>query len=468
MNGFIGRKEELKVLQDAFRSTQSAFIPIYGRRRVGKSELILQFLKDKKGIYYCGKKAQARIQIREFLQDAALILEEPLLSDFAAEDWKSALSAALSKWRNKHKCILVFDEFQWMVEHSPELPSVIQELWDREWRKNGRILLIVCGSFVGFMERTLLGKTSPLFGRRTAQIFLKPFNYRESAEFHPSYSLEDKARTYFICGGIPLYLKYFSPALSVEMNILENLLNQYAPLFQEPDFLLREELREIENYYAILMTVASRSTTNKEISQKTGIDTRALHYYLKQILELGYISRRFPLTGKPPSPRDVRYILDDPLLRFWFRFVYPSTSYIIQMGGERAFKDRIAPELESYFGLCFERLCREALPYLYEKEGVKASFEIGEYWDKSIQIDVIGLRNDNWTDICECKWGIVRSSGEVERDLEQKISIYPNPRNTTLCRRIFTRKPVPIKNLKHTNARWHRLKDLYPEPHSSK
>lgn len=460
---FVGRKAELAVLEESLQARESGFVPIYGRRRVGKSELILQFMGRRPGLYFLGKKAPADLQIREFLQQAASLLEEPLLADHPARTWRDALAAVTDRWKSGKKLILVFDEFQWTAGASPELPSVLQEFWDCRWSRDGSVLLILCGSLIGFMVRDVLGRSSPLFGRRTAQILLRPLSFREAAQFQPGYSLVDRARTYFVCGGIPLYLKLFTPGRSVEKNIEANLLDEFAPLHHEPDFLVREELREVENYYAVLLAVASGNHTGQAIARETGIDQRAQHYYLKNLLDLGYLARRYPLTGKAPGKRHGRYVLDDPLLRFWFRFVYPNTSVIQHKGGAAAFQARIRPELEAYFGLCFERLCREALPALYNQEGVNAAFEIGEYWDRNSQFDVVGFRDDGWTDLGECKWGTVRSAGRLLRDLEAKVPLYPNPRNATVGLRVFTRnrlKTAPSV----PNASLHCLEDLYAGP----
>lgn len=461
MDEFIGRGQELAVLEAAWRSAGSGFIPVYGRRRVGKSELLLRFLRGKRGIYFLGKQAQAGLQIREFLREAATVLGEPLLATAPAEHWKPALDAVVARAGGRRKLVLVFDEFQWTAEASPELPAVLQECWDRQWKSRGNVLLILCGSFVGFMEREVLGRKSPLFGRRTAQILLKPFGYRDAARFHPSYSPADRARTYFVCGGVPLYLRAFSPARSVETNIAATLLDEYAPLFREPDFLLREELREVENYYAILLALSSGAAPSREISRRTGIGDRSLHYYLSQLVDLGYLTRRYPLTGRTPPQRHVRYALDDPLLRFWFRFVYPNTSFIRQMGAERALADLIRPELDAYWGGGFERLCREALPLLYEREGVAAAYQVGEYWDPSVQIDLVGLRQDGWTDLGECKWGAVRSASGLVEELERKVARYPNPRNATIGRRIFTRGRVRETAPRDRRVSWHSIEDLY-------
>ena len=182
---FIGRQKELTVLEEAYKSKQSAFIPVYGRRRVGKSELILRFLNQKPSLYYLGKTAPASLQIREFLQEAARALDEPLLAAMSAGSWSDVFAAITEKCKSKAKFVVSLDEFQWVAGTSPELPSILQEYWDRYWKKSGNMMLILCGSYIGFMEREVLGQKSPLYGRRTAQIHLQPFSYQESADFHP-------------------------------------------------------------------------------------------------------------------------------------------------------------------------------------------------------------------------------------------------------------------------------------------
>ncbi|MEK7675519.1 MAG: ATP-binding protein [Verrucomicrobiota bacterium] len=191
---FLGRTRELKVLQEAWSSERSGFIPIYGRRRVGKSELIVQFMSGKRGLYFVGKRASGEAQLQEFLEAAARAVGDSLLAQARVTNWKSALELVGQRLPGKGKFILALDEFQWIAEASPELPSVIQELWDRVWSRSGRVLLILCGSYIGFMEREVLGRRSPLFGRRTAQILLRPFSHLEAARFHPRLSTVDQAR----------------------------------------------------------------------------------------------------------------------------------------------------------------------------------------------------------------------------------------------------------------------------------
>ncbi|HEX2746494.1 MAG TPA: ATP-binding protein [Verrucomicrobiales bacterium] len=457
---FFGRAKELAMLDTAWRAPGGAMIPVYGRRRVGKSEMIVHFQKSRRGsIYYMGKRAPADLQIREFLETAGAALNEPLLAAYPATDWATAFKVVADRWQGPEKLIIALDEFQWMCESSPELPSVLQEVWDRRWRKGG-IMLILCGSYLGFMEREVLGKKSPLFGRRTAQILLKPFGYQEAALFHPHYSVTDKARTYFICGGMPYYLKAFSPARSVEQNIAGTLFDEMGVLYREPDFLLREELRELANYHSILMALAAGKTMAREIAAASGIGDRSLQFYLTTLLELGYITRRYPLTGSPATARSVRWSLEDPLLRFWFRFVFPNMSRVARSTPQQAVQEIVKPQLDAYFGHCFERLCREALPVLYAREGISANGETGEYWDKETQIDVVGLRDDGWTDLGECKWATGGSAAALRKELEPRSARFPNARAATLGLRYFTRLPVRNAEPK-PNERWHTLAELY-------
>jgi AAA+ ATPase superfamily predicted ATPase len=218
----------------------------------------------------------------------------------------------------------------------------------------------------------------------------------------------------------------------------------------------------MEQYAAVLLAIAGGSTAHKAISERAGIGERSLHYYLRQLLELGYLIRRYPLTGTGAAARHVRYAVGDPLLRFWFRFIFPRLSQVIRLGPQAAFQRCVAPDLDAYFGRCFESLSREALAVLYQREGVAANFEIGEYWDKTTQIDVVGLRQDGWTDLGECKWGEDAGPGQIVAELLQRVPCYPNTRNATIAPRVFTRRPVmDTQRRKHAGVRFHSLEELY-------
>ena len=474
MADFVGRAAELRLLTQAFDSPRSALVPIYGRRRVGKSELILRFLADKPGVYYLGQQSAAGLQVREFLAEAGRALDMPLLAELRGGDWRQTLLTVTGQWaaaRPGSKLVLALDEFQWLAAASPGLLSALQHCWDREWKKSGSVMLLLCGSYLGFMEREVLGKASPLFGRRTAQIHLQPFGYLEAARFHPRWSPEDRAKAYFLVGGLPQYLLGLDDTRSIARNVRGNLIDEFAPLFHEPEFLLHEELREVAPYHAVLFAVASGHGAAPAVAEAAELPERNLPYYLQQLVNLGYLQRRYPLDRRRPNQKQVRFGIDDPLLRFWFRFVFPNRSAIRSSGPDRVFADRIAPALDAWFGAGFERLCREALPFIYAAEGVTAGFEVGEYWSRrrrraadppdappAAQIDVVGLRDDDWTDLGECKWGTVSSAPALEAELDRKARLYPNRRGATLGRRYFVRRKPTSRA---AAPGWHSLRDLY-------
>ncbi len=459
---FVARQRELALLEDQHAQRAGAFVPIYGRRRVGKTELIRKFLEGRPGIYHVGKEAPAELQLQEFLVAAAEGVGDPLLARLSTRGWKDALETVVARWKQPTRLVIALDEFQWTAAASPELPLVLQELWDRQWRDGGRVMLILCGSYLGFMEREVLGRRSPLFGRRTAQIRLQPFNLRDARLLHPSWSLADVARARFICGGVPLYLRMFQPERSIRQNVERAVLDDFAPLRHEADFLLREELREVPNYHAVLVSLARGSSPLRDIAAAVGLSPQSTSYHLDQLIALGYVSRRYPLTATRPAARTVRFTLDDPLLRFWFRFVFPNTSLLAHHGAQRAFAERIAPGLASYFGSCFERLAREALPFLYEAEGVGAAFEVGEYWDKHVQVDVVSLRDDARVDLGECKWGSV-SPASVREELASKVARWPNTRGDSVGRWVFAREGIPRARAEELGLRWVGLDAMYGE-----
>lgn len=439
-----------------------AFVPVYGRRRIGKTALLRQFCRESGGerptIFFVGKQAPADLQRKEFLAQAARTLDEPLLAEISPPDWKSLLLEVHRRCPLGKRLLLVFDEIQWTAAASPELVSVLQELWDTLWQRDKQLMLLVSGT-KAFIEREVLGTQAPLHGRCTAQIALAPFGYREARAFQSRYSQVDAARTYFICGGVPAYLQAFQDDRSVEENIRRTILDEFAPLFREADYLLRKELREVQSYYAVLTELAHGERPVVELGDKTPVAKNSLAYYLSKLDELGFLDKHYPVSGAPRTNRQVRYRLSDPLTRFWFRFVFPNLSYLAASGADETLRHRIEPELDGYFGRRFAELCREALPALYRQEGVTANFEVGDYWAKDVSIDVVGHRGDEVTDLGACRWSKV-SPVAVARELRQKVASYPNDRNARIELRVFARGR-PSK--KPQDVRWHSLADLYQD-----
>jgi uncharacterized protein len=455
--GFVGREAELAALERQARRGRAAFVPVYGRRRVGKTELLLRFCAGKRAIYFAATQGAAPQQLRSFMRAAAVALGKTLLAEVEPRDWEHALEL-VAEARGAGPLVLVLDEFQWLCESAPQLPSVLQKLWDHRWQREKGFTLVLCGSYVGFMEREVLGAKSPLFGRRTGQLQLGPLSFREAGAFFPRWSLEDRARAWFICGGIPAYLKAFDPARSVDQNIVSAFLEVDAPLMREAEFLLREELRDVGSYATLVEALAQGQTTPTALSKFAGIPVPRVMYFLKTLLELGYVDRREPLVPGRPSRKLARYAVVDPVLRFWFRFVAPNFSAIRRGPPRAAFSQLVAPHLETFYGAGFEAMCREALPRLLEREGIDGNLRVGEFWDPTVQIDAVALRADRWTLLGECKWGAVSSLPKLEAELRAKAKAYPLG-TTTLDARLFVRRP--LKGRQPSEPRVHTLSDLY-------
>jgi hypothetical protein len=443
---FIGRHSELKVLEQRYSSRRSELVPVYGRRRVGKTELLLRFAAGKPAVLFIASDKLRTPQIADFMRAAAEWLAAPHLAESSPVTWESALRLVVASAPRQHKLLLVLDEFQWLCQSSPELPSVLQRLWDLEWQRGNGLMVILCGSLIGFMEREVLGARSPLHGRRTADLRLEPFPFREAAAFHPDWSTEEQARAYFVCGGVPAYLKRFEQGRSVAQNIAREFFEIDGFFQREPDFLLREELTEVKQAASVLEAVALGRRAQSEIARAVGLTASALAPHLKTLVSLGYLERVFPLSSKRPPRTSVVYRMADPLLRFWFRFVEPHWGTLRRYSPERAFELIVAPQWDAFCGEGFERMCREALPLLYEEEGVVGRFDVGEYWDRAVQIDVVGLRADGWADLGECRWQGRAGAAQVARELAMRVTHFPGG-SRTIRQIVFVRKRAKSEQL---------------------
>lgn len=459
MAKFVGRERELQTLQEQYEAPHSTLVPIYGRRRIGKTELILHFSQRKPCLYFMAKEAAAKLNFEEFRQAAAETLREPLLC--RVDSWPELLREIGLRWKGSSKLIVVLDEYQWAVQSSPELSSILQAEWDLRWQRSGQIMLVLCGSQIGFMEEEIHGANRPLFGRKTCDLRMHSFDYRQSALFLPAASVEEKAMAHFLTGGVAAYLQLLNPQQSIEQNVLRLLLHEHGALVREPDFLLRLELRDVAVYYSILQAIAEGSRRFKDIAAQLAINAHSLHFYLTRLESLGYILKRYPLTGRLPNKREICYEIADALLRFWFRFIHANEAKIRRLGAERAFIELIRPQLPAFWGGCFERFCRQNLPEIYLKQDkLICSFQVGEYWDKQVQIDVVGIRDDHWTDLGECRWGSVRSLPGLVKELDEKVNRYPNSLNHSIRRHLFLRS-LGRKAGRIPDVQVHLLADFY-------
>ncbi len=306
---FINREQELESLEQMYRSGNAEFFVLYGRRRIGKTELVLQFCKNRPSIYFLASQQKEHDHLQQLKQVAQHVIDDPLLENITFNDWESALIYFAQK-SQEERLILVLDEFQYLCEDNAALPSLIQRFWDLHG-KNSNLFLILCGSQVSFMERELLAERSPLYGRRTGQLQLMPLTYRDSGSFFPDYSSKEKLIIYGMLGGIPAYLNRFATQLSsntpqsskktIEELVKEELLTPQAYLFDEANFLLRMELREPRTYASILQAIAHGATRLNEISQRVELEQAKVNKYISVLRDLGLVKRITPLTERAPQ-----------------------------------------------------------------------------------------------------------------------------------------------------------------------
>lgn len=378
---FIGRKAELKFLQDKYEERGGQLVVLYGRRRVGKTETLREFCKGKPHIFYSCTQSTDKVQLAKFSKQVLRenIPAKQYISEFA--DWEKAFRSVLDLPYGDKKKLIVIDEFPYMCRHNKSIPSILQNLWDVEF-KDENVMIILCGSAMSFIEKELLAEKNPLYGRATGIYKMTKMGFYDAVKFFPDYSDQDKVLAYSILGGIPHYLRQFDPELSVAENIRKNILTKGCVLYSEVEFLLHQELRETPIYNSIIEAVALGSTKLNEISQKSLVeDTSKTSVYLKNLMELGIVEREFSVAGKVKekanSSRGI-YRLTDNFFRFWYTFGFVNFSQLEDGDVDGVFQYVIEPALHEYASFSFEDICREfvkeqqkrnALPFRYAQMG---------------------------------------------------------------------------------------------------
>ncbi len=322
---FVGRERELASLNRLYTSDKFEFAVIYGRRRVGKTALINQFISDKKAIYFMGVESNAKQNLENFSKNI-IEFETGIQAETAFASFQAALEHVF-KLAEKNRLILAIDEYPYVARSSKSLASTLQLLIDK-YKDDSKLMLILCGSSMSYMEDHVLAYKAPLYGRRTAQMKILPFDFADTCRYFKHFSGEDKAMVYGIVGGTPQYLLQMDDRLSVEDNIKNTFLNPTSSLFEEPENLLKQEVREPALYNAIITAIATGASRMAEISTKVGEDTSVCATYLKNLMALGLVQKETPY-GEKASRKSI-YAIGDNMFRFWYRFVPENNSIIMK------------------------------------------------------------------------------------------------------------------------------------------
>jgi len=420
---FVDRESELEFLEKAHKKRDLQVIIIYGRRRVGKTELIKEFVKNKDALYFLADKRGTEKNLERFVR---IVQEHYRLPPLRLETFDECFKF-ITERSGKKKTVVVVDEFSYLIEKDPALGSVFQLIID-EILKDANLMLILCGSSMSMMERGVLSYKSPLYGRRTGQIKLKPMEFRTLKAFFPRYSTERLIETYSVLGGVPAYLALFDQGKDVLGNMKDTFFAKEHLFYEEPEIILKEELREPRVYFNLLEAMAHGKTRLTDIANRAGINAKDASAYVNSLMGLDMVEKDYPVTERKPRSKRALYHIKDNFFTFWFRFVVGNREKIERREYE-ILLDEVANALPGYVGKTFEKVCVEFLMY------AKASSytRIGRWWGihrdertkarVSVEIDIVAL-NERTKEImfAECKWQDRKLGRDVPRSLLGKAS----------------------------------------------
>lgn len=431
---FVGRHQELEQLNQAYQENDFQFTVIYGRRRIGKTSLINEFLKDKKAIYYVALEENAEDNLKRF-SDAISIFKN---TDQGGKEKFANFEECfkeITRLAQKQRVILVIDEFPYLAKAYPTISSMLQSYIDHEFKETN-LFLILCGSSMSFMERQVLGYQSPLYGRRTLALKLEPFKLSEAHEMLPKLSKEDAFIINTVCGGVPQYLSYMSDSMSVADNIKKNFLSKSGRLFDEPNNLLQQELRDPTNYNSIINAIASGASKHSKIAQSAHLQTGPLTTYLNNLIDLGIVEKKLPVTEQKKSKsKNIVYRICDGMFRFWYTFVGKQTDLI-----ERGLTDlawvKVQKGLSDFMEPEFEKYSQDFMwsQDMNEKIVPNPFIHLGNWWgtDKrthqQVELDIVGFSDDERDGYFgECKWKNEPISRSVLEKLITNSEIFKYP-----------------------------------------
>lgn len=428
---FIGRKKELETLDRLYHTNQFQFVVIYGRRRVGKTTLINEFIKGKRNIFYPALDSNEK-QNLELFSSSIMSVSSGMDMDASFRDFHTALSQ-VHRMAQDERLILVIDEYPYLANCYPGISSLLASFIDHHFLKS-KLFLILCGSSLSFMENQVLGYQSPLYGRRTAQMKIQPFSFSECTQYYQQFSKEDLAIAYGLTGGIPLYMSKIDDSKTIEDNIKENFFDPTAYLFEEPGNLIKQECREPMQYNSIIKTIATGASRMNEIANGSGLnDAASASNYISKLISLGIVSKEYPY--KTEISKKTIYRLSDSMFQFWYRFV-PNNLSLIQQGAQDLVYKKVEPQISAYMGFVFEDICKQ---YLWQ-ENLKGRLPIvftdaGRWWGNDptrkseTEIDILADNEEQEAIFAECKW-TREPVGEPElKELQHQSSLFHYRRN---------------------------------------
>ena len=423
MKHFVDREQEMETLQNEYEREGSSLVVLYGRRRVGKTTLISEFIKDKKALFFLASEESEAQNRTAFKEKTAEFINNEILKNEEVKSW-DILFKTIIQTSFDSKPVIVIDEFQYLGKANPAFPSIFQRIWE-EILKDRAVMVILCGSLISMMESQTLAYGSPLYGRRTAQIRLKQIPFTYYHEFFPNKCRKELIEMYAITGGVPKYIELFSESKDIYSAIQRCVLNRSGYLYDEPHFLLQQEVSEVGSYFSIIKAIAAGNSKLSAISSVLEIKATSLTKYLKTLIDLDILEREVPVTeDNPEKSKKGLYKIKDNYLRFWFAFVYPNMSFV-ESGHSRVVMEKIKKSLvKNHIAFVYEDVCKEQMWQLNAEQVWPFHFsKLGKYWDARTEIDIAAIDNDGKNLILgECKYWQEPVGANVLRNLESKTS----------------------------------------------
>ena len=410
-----------------YQSDQFEFAVFYGRRRIGKTTLINEFLRGKEAIYYMAVEGTKRENLvglsKAFLSYGNANQSTPEFPEYAA-----LLDYIDEMCRSGKRMIVAIDEFPYLAASYPAISSLLQSHIDQCW-KDSKLFLILCGSSMSFMEEQVLGYKSPLYGRRTAQFKIHPFTFFEAKELLPEFVSEDQAILYGITGGVPEYLSRIDRKANLDDNIIRLFFEESGRMFEEPGNLIKQELKEPMTYHSIISAIAGGASRLNEIAVKTGLETSGCSNQISSLIALGIVKKEIPVTESAASRRTL-YSLNDNMFLFWYRFVRPNISGIMRGVGDNIYNTLVKAQINDFMGGVFEEICQQYLyrPDIYDTLPFPIG-NIGRWWGnnpkerRQEEIDLMSVQEE-----CvlfgECKWRNVPMDKDMLNTLMERGQLF--------------------------------------------
>lgn len=430
MKTFINRYEELNFLKKEYNREESSLIILYGRRRVGKTALTAEFIKDRQAVYFLATEENETQNRSAFKNIVAELTGNELLMNAAVDNWDMIFKVWLDTVSSEKK-LMVIDEFQYLGKTNKAFPSIFQKIWDT-MLKDKNVMVILCGSLISMMESQTLAYSSPLYGRRTGQIKLKQISFRHYNEFFPDKSEKELIEYYAITGGVPKYIELFYDSTDVYTAIENNVLSKSSFLYDEPNFLLQREVSEVGSYFSIIKTIASGNQKLSKIATTLELKQTGLTKYLKTLIDLDILEREVPVTeDNPGKSKRGLYKIKDNFMVFWFKFIFPNLNYIESGHEELAMKKIRANLVDSHIAYVYEHVCIEKMWELNADSTWDFYFDkVGRWWNSNTEIDIVAIdREGNDIIFGECKYWTNKVGIDVLNELEQKADLVEWNRN---------------------------------------